>query len=57
MTGKGFKHHDLVEENIYDIHQRLMTGISDKEKQVFLDIVQKMNRNLSNIRHKGEATC
>ena len=57
LTEKGFKHHDLVEENIYAIHQKVMTGISDKEKQVFLDIVQRMDRNLSDIRHKGGTVC
>ncbi len=57
LTEKGFKHHDLVEENIYAIHQKVMTGISDKEKRVFLDIVQRMDRNLNDIRHKGGTVC
>lgn len=46
LTQKGFKHHDLVEESIYGIHKQIMTGISDEEKQVFLDIVQRMDKNL-----------
>ena len=57
LTEKGFKHHDLVEENIYAIHQNVMSGISDEEKKVFLDIVQRMDRNLSDIRHKGGTVC
>lgn len=57
LTEKGFKHHDLVEENIYAIHQKVMTGISDEEKQVFLDIVQRMDRNLKELRHKGGTVC
>ncbi len=46
LTEKGFKHHDLVEENIYGIHKQIMTGISDEEKKVFMDIVQRMGENL-----------
>lgn len=57
LTEKGYKHHDLVEESIYDIHRQIMTGISEKEKQMFLDIVQKMDRNLCDIRQKGGTVC
>lgn len=57
LTEKGFKHHDLVEENIYTIHQNVMSGISDEEKKVFLDIVQRMDRNLKEVRHKGGTVC
>ncbi len=57
LTEKGFHHHDLVEENIYSIHQKIMTGISDAEKKTFLDIVQKMDLNLNDVRHKGGTVC
>lgn len=57
LTEKGFKHHDLVEESIYGIHKQIMTDISDEEKQIFLDIVQRMDENLRAMRRKGEQTC
>ena len=57
LTEKGFIHHNLVKENIFAIQQKMMTGISEEEKQTFLDIVQRMDGNLSELRHKGETIC
>ncbi|MBQ7775654.1 MAG: MarR family transcriptional regulator [Lachnospiraceae bacterium] len=50
LTEKGYQHHDLVEENIYNIHKKIMTGISEEEKILFLDIVQKMESNLKMVK-------
>ncbi len=50
LTEKGYKHHDLVEENICGIHKQIMTDISEEEKRLFLDIVQKMEQNLKEVK-------
>lgn len=50
LTEKGFKHHDLVEESIYGIHRQIMMDISEEEKRLFLDIVQKMEQNLKEVK-------
>lgn len=54
LTEKGFRHHDLVEENIYGIHKQIMIDISDEEKRLYLDIVQRMEQNLKNLTAKSK---
>lgn len=50
LTEKGFKHHDVVEESLYSIHGQIMTNITDEEKSIFLDIVQRMDENLRTLK-------
>lgn len=50
LTEKGFKHHDVVEEGLYSIHGQIMTNITDEEKSIFLDIVQRMDENLRTLK-------
>ena len=46
LTAKGYEHHELVEQNLTEIHKGIMAGISEQEKRTFLEIVQKMEQNL-----------
>ncbi len=46
LTQKGYQHHELVEQNLMEIHSGIMSGITEQEKQFFLEIVQKMEQNL-----------
>ncbi len=57
LTEKGFKHHDLVEESIYGIHRQIMTNITDEEKCIFLDIVQRMDENLRTLKVTDNIYC
>lgn len=57
LTEKGFKHHDLVEESIYGIHKQIMTNITDEEKRIFLDIVQRMDANLRTLKVTDNIYC
>lgn len=57
LTEKGFKHHDLVEESIYGIHKQIMTNITDEEKRIFLDIVQRMDENLRTLKMTDNIFC
>ena len=54
LTEKGFKHHDVVEESLYSIHGQIMTNITDEEKSIFLDIVQRMDENLRTLKLSDE---
>lgn len=57
LTEKGYKHHDLVEESIYGIHKQIMTNITDEEKRIFLDIVQRMDENLRTLKMTDNIYC
>lgn len=46
LTTKGYKHHDLTEENINQMHKKVMVGISEEEKKTFLKIAEKIGANL-----------
>lgn len=46
LTEKGYAHHDRVEKNIYNLHNKIMAGISQEEKEIFLAIADKIGENL-----------
>ena len=46
LTEKGYAHHDHVEKNIHTLHNQIMAGISQEEKEIFLTIAEKINVNL-----------
>ncbi len=52
LTEKGLRHHDLMEENIYKLHNKIMAGISEEEKKLLLEITQKMETNLKVIKEE-----
>ena len=56
LTEKGYEHHDLVEENIYNIHKKVMAGISEEEKELFLSIARKMESNLKMVKTDNRAS-
>ncbi|MEA4816763.1 MAG: MarR family winged helix-turn-helix transcriptional regulator [Lachnospiraceae bacterium] len=47
LTEKAEDAHKKIMEKIYEIDERIAYGISDKEKEMFLDILCKMEQNLN----------
>lgn len=54
LTEKGYVHHNQVEENICSLHNKLLAGISQEEKEAFLAIAEKMGENLRECRQNTD---
>ncbi len=46
LTEKAIEHHNLIEEQIRDFNRQLEDGLSQEEKETFLNILDKMMNNL-----------
>jgi len=46
LTEKAIEHHHVIEEQILNFNRELEAGLTEEEKQTFLNILDKMMDNL-----------